>query len=303
MTNEQVVAELNRIAANIRDADTKHYRDISDSAVCNGTIPGCENCTRMAAKRVLARSYIRTAAQFARLGRFIEAYDIIDEAQLVPGNDESAISAAYDVLANDTYEQLRKQTRALQEEPTDEQRADWAHGNAAISNPDVTKEMSELAIERKRVKKLEERLNSSRRMVTELNATCDNLQQQKEQLHTKAEELRIISDGWYDIKEKVSDELDIARAKIKELKKRLVDALAYGAKADLVIKSLRQGEDRMVLELVDSDKRHVALAQFITSQKEQLIEAGGKITVLQQENGVLRSAVEYLKRAIGQVAE
>jgi hypothetical protein len=49
------------------------------------------------------------------------------------------------------FEALLAQARALQDagelpaSPTDAQRADWAYGQAVIENPDVTREMAEVA--------------------------------------------------------------------------------------------------------------------------------------------------------------
>lgn len=54
---------------------------------------------------------------------------------------------------SDTYTKLAQAVKSLQRagklpvEPTDEQRADWAYGNAATSNPDVTYEMAVKAVE------------------------------------------------------------------------------------------------------------------------------------------------------------
>jgi hypothetical protein len=54
------------------------------------------------------------------------------------------------------YETLRRRARALQDEgklplrPTDKQKADWAYGNTVIENEDVTLEMAERAVARRR---------------------------------------------------------------------------------------------------------------------------------------------------------
>jgi hypothetical protein len=51
-----------------------------------------------------------------------------------------------------TYEELKRRVQALQGEgriplrPTAEERADWAYGNAAFENPDVTREMAARAV-------------------------------------------------------------------------------------------------------------------------------------------------------------
>ena len=53
---------------------------------------------------------------------------------------------------DDLYEKIRTRVRELQDQgvlpthPTDEQKADWAYGNAVLSNPDVTYEMAEKAV-------------------------------------------------------------------------------------------------------------------------------------------------------------
>lgn len=53
------------------------------------------------------------------------------------------------------YEQLREEVRKLQDQgklpvwPTNEQRVDWAYGNTAIENKDVTREMAEIAVAKK----------------------------------------------------------------------------------------------------------------------------------------------------------
>lgn len=58
-------------------------------------------------------------------------------------------------MPDKTYEQLRREVRALQDEgklPTQvtrEQAADWAFGNTVIENEDVTLEMAERAAEEK----------------------------------------------------------------------------------------------------------------------------------------------------------
>jgi len=50
------------------------------------------------------------------------------------------------------FEALSRRARQLQDEgvlprePTDEQKADWAYGNAVIENDDVTLEMAERAV-------------------------------------------------------------------------------------------------------------------------------------------------------------
>lgn len=55
-------------------------------------------------------------------------------------------------MKNKSYEELRDQTRKLQDEgklpvrPTDAQMVDWAYGNAVIENEEVTIEMAEKAV-------------------------------------------------------------------------------------------------------------------------------------------------------------
>lgn len=54
-----------------------------------------------------------------------------------------------------TYEKLRDEVRRLQAEgrlptwPTDQQRIDWAFGNTAIENKDVTRDMAARAVAEK----------------------------------------------------------------------------------------------------------------------------------------------------------
>jgi hypothetical protein len=51
-----------------------------------------------------------------------------------------------------SYAQLRKRVRELQKKgalpvwPSDEQRADWAFGNTAIENDNITREMAQDAV-------------------------------------------------------------------------------------------------------------------------------------------------------------
>lgn len=55
--------------------------------------------------------------------------------------------------SRERYEKLLEQVQRLQKEgklstqPSDEQRADWAYGNTALSNPDVTLDMARKAVE------------------------------------------------------------------------------------------------------------------------------------------------------------
>ena len=50
------------------------------------------------------------------------------------------------------FKKLRAEVQRLQDEkklptwPSDEQKIDWAHGNAAIENPDVTRAVVEAAL-------------------------------------------------------------------------------------------------------------------------------------------------------------
>ncbi len=48
-----------------------------------------------------------------------------------------------------TYEKLRDQVRGMnrtRSAPSDEERADWAYGNAKMENEDVTREMARQAV-------------------------------------------------------------------------------------------------------------------------------------------------------------
>jgi hypothetical protein len=57
------------------------------------------------------------------------------------------------------YEELSAKVKLLQEQrhlpvwPTDEQRADWAFGNTAIENDDITRQMAEDAVAEKQSKR------------------------------------------------------------------------------------------------------------------------------------------------------
>ncbi len=51
-----------------------------------------------------------------------------------------------------TYEMLRDQVRAMRladSQPSDEERADWAYGNAKLANEAVTREMATEAVEKR----------------------------------------------------------------------------------------------------------------------------------------------------------
>lgn len=61
-------------------------------------------------------------------------------------------SSCYVVSHPSRYEHLKRRLQALKAagkisgRPTDEERVDWAYGNAALSNPNVTREMAEKAV-------------------------------------------------------------------------------------------------------------------------------------------------------------
>lgn len=98
---------------------------------------------------------------FEELGELEEVNEMIVTCHLViPGTfiacgeggqycseecERRAVAVSKYVLLKQRVQQLQAEGR-LPLKLTDEERADWAYGNAAIDNPDVTREMAERAV-------------------------------------------------------------------------------------------------------------------------------------------------------------